>query len=62
MTKRLGVGLAVLGALLLLPVAIGDFSAVTPAGATPAVPEPGTLVLLTVGFIGAGISRLRKGR
>jgi len=62
MIKRLGVGVAVLGALLLLPVAMGDFSAVAPAGATPTVPEPGTLALLTVGFIGAGIAKLRKGR
>ena len=62
MMKRLGVGMTVLGALLFLPVAMGDFSAVAPASATPAVPEPGTLVLLTVGFIGAGIAQLRKGR
>jgi len=59
MVKKL-VGLGVLGALLLLPVAIGDFAAVAPAHAR--VPEPGTLVLLTVGLIGAGISRFRRGR
>ena len=60
MTKRLAVGLAVLGAFLLLPVAIGDFAAVAPAHAR--VPEPGTLVLLTVGLVGAGLSQMRRGR
>ena len=62
MTKRLAVGLAVLGAFLLLPVAIGDFAAIAPAHALAAVPEPGTLVLLTVGLIGVGISKFRRGR
>ena len=61
MTKRIAIGLAVLGAFLLLPVAIGDFAAVAPAHAN-IVPEPGTLVLLTVGLVGTGLSRLRRGR
>ena len=61
MTKKLAVGLAALGAFLLLPVAIGDFAVVTPAHAN-IVPEPGSLVLLTVGLIGAGISKFRRGR
>jgi len=60
MTKKLAVGMAVLGAFLLLPVAIGDFAAVAPAHAS--VPEPGTLLLVTVGLVGAGISKLRRGR
>jgi len=56
------VSMAVLGAFLLLPVAIGDFQSVGQAHALLAVPEPGTLVLVTAGLIGAGISKLRRGR
>ena len=62
MTKRLAVSMAVLGTFLLLPVAISDFQSIGPAQALAAVPEPGTLVLVTVGLIGAGISKLRRGR
>jgi len=61
MTKRLAVSMAVLGGLLLLPVAIGDFQSIAPAHATP-VPEPGTLVLVTTGLIGVGISKFLRGR
>ena len=62
MAKRLVISGAVLGALLFLPVAIGDFTSVPSTHAIPAVPEPGTLVLVTVGLIGVGISKLRRGR
>jgi len=62
MTKRLAVSVAVLGAFLLLPVAIGDFQSVAPAQALSTVPEPGTLVLLAAGLIGARISKLRRSR
>ena len=62
MTKRFALSITVLGAFLLLPVAIGDFQSVGQAHALLAVPEPGTLVLVTAGLIGAGISKLRRGR
>jgi len=62
MSKRLAVSMAVLGAFLLLPVAISDFQSIGSAQALTPVPEPGTLVLVTAGLIGAGISRLRRGR
>jgi len=62
MSKRLAVSMTILGGLLLLPVAIGDFQPVAPAHAAAAVPEPGTLVLVTVGLIGAGFFKRLRGR
>ena len=59
MTKKIAVAAAVLIGFLLLPVAIGDFVDVAPAYAR--VPEPGTLVLLTVGLVGMAASRFRRG-
>jgi hypothetical protein len=60
MTKRILSAAAMLS-LLLLPVALGDF-AVGPTGAEAAVPEPGTLSLLTVGVAGIALSRWRRRR
>jgi hypothetical protein len=57
MTKHI-CSAAVMVSLLLLPVAIGDFAGVATAHA--AVPEPGTLSLLTVGFVGVALSRRRR--
>jgi hypothetical protein len=58
MTKHI-CSAAVMVSLLLLPVAIGDFAGVAPARAA-IVPEPGTLSLLTVGFVGVALSRWRR--